>query len=124
MAAASATAACGIVIVVAVAIASTAISSTAAFAVIIVVATATAASAMATAATSTTATMRLVEQLVDGSFADLVDLTSEEERLACERVIEVQCDGVVIYAEHGADDVLPFVVEHWDSCAEFEELLA
>lgn len=102
----------------------TAVAMTATFAVTVTttVTVAAAISVTAAMATATTAVV-LVEKLLDRCLADLLNLPSEEKRLAGEGRIEIERHGIVVDAEHHADDVLTVIVEHWDTRADVEELL-
>ena len=102
----------------------TAVAMTATFAVTVTTAVTVAAAISVTAAmaTATTAVV-LVEKLLDRCLADLLNLPSEEKRLAGEGRIEIERHGIVVDAEHHADDVLTVIVEHWDTRADVEELL-
>lgn len=102
----------------------TAVAMTATFAVTVTTAIAvTAAIAVATAVATATTAVVLVEKLLDRCLADLLNLPSEEKRLAGEGRIEIERHGIVVDAEHHADDVLTVIVEHWDTRADMEELL-
>lgn len=102
----------------------TAVAMTATFAVTVTTAIAVTAAVTVTAAVATaTTTVVLVEKLLDRCLADLLNLPSEEKRLAGEGRIEIERHGIVVDAEHHADDVLPVIVEHWDTRADMEELL-
>ena len=102
----------------------TADAMTATFAVAVTTAIAvTAAIAVATAVATATTAVVLVEKLLDRCLADLLNLPSEEKRLAGEGRIEIERHGIVVDAEHHADDVLTVIVEHWDTRADMEELL-
>lgn len=114
-----------IIMTVATAVAMTAtfaVAVTTAIAVTATIAVAAAISVTAAMATATTAVV-LVEKLLDRCLADLLNLPSEEKRLAGEGRIEIERHGIVVDAEHHADDVLTVIVEHWDTRADVEELL-
>lgn len=102
----------------------TAVAMTATFAVAVTTAIAvTATIAVAAAMATATTAVVLVEKLLDRCLADLLNLPSEEKRLAGEGRIEIERHGIVVDAEHHADDVLTVIVEHWDTRADMEELL-
>ena len=102
----------------------TAVAMTATFAVTVTTAVTVAAAFAVTAAVATATTaVVLVEKLLDRCLADLLNLPSEEKRLAGEGRIEIERHGIVVDAEHHADDVLTVIVEHWDTRADMEELL-
>lgn len=101
-----------------------AMTATFAFAVATTIAVTVTTAVTVTAAVATaTTTVVLVEKLLDRCLADLLNLPSEEKRLAGEGRIEIERHGIVVDAEHHADDVLPVIVEHWDTRADMEELL-